>query len=56
MTKKHTEAAVRHSDFVIPWTFDIRHSSFVIFGIRLSDKGGRYCAARESPRQVLAED
>jgi hypothetical protein len=31
MTKKHTEAAVRHSDFVIPWTFVIRHSSFSEF-------------------------
>ena len=28
MTKKHTKAALPHSDFVIPSTVDIRHSSF----------------------------
>jgi hypothetical protein len=28
MTKEQTESAVRHSDFVIPSSLDIRHSSF----------------------------
>jgi len=50
MTKEQTESAVRHSDFVIPSSLDIRPSSFSqSFASAQSAAFDPLCGAAESP-------